>query len=158
MAPEHHEVIIVGGGVSGLLTARKLIAAGIQDVVVLEARPAVGGRIVTTRDDAGKPMFNNFAWRISEVNPMMLALCKELGLELTAQTTPPARNEDHEHGKCKHGPYSPDCTHNKKIDVEDGRPPFSEFANSSLAVSAHEADFQDRNSGYAGRTSQVCLH
>jgi monoamine oxidase len=156
MAPEHHEVIIVGGGVSGLLTARKLIAAGISDVIVLEARPGVGGRIVTTRDnETGKPLFNNFAWRVSEANAMMLALCQELGLELTAQTTPPARNEDQKHGQCKHGPYSAECTHKEQIAVKEGRPPLSDFANSSLAVSAAEADFQDRNSGYAGRTSQV---
>jgi monoamine oxidase len=162
--PEHHEVIVVGGGVGGLLTARKLIAAGITDVIVLEARPGVGGRIVTTRDNAtGQPLFNNFAWRISEANPLMLALCQEeLGLALTAQTTPPARNADHHHGQCKHGPYSAECTHKEQaaIAVDDDkkqgrRPPLSDFANSSLAVSASEADFQDRNSGYAGRTSQV---
>ena len=155
MAPEHHEVIIVGGGVSGLLTARKLLAAGITDVIVLEGRPGVGGRIVTTRDDDGKPLFNNFAWRVSEANPMMLALCQELGLELTAQATPPSRNQDQKHGKCKHGPYSAKCTHSNTIQVADGRAPLSDFANSSLTVSAGEADFQDRNSGYAGRTSQV---
>ena len=118
---EHHEVIIVGGGVSGLFTARKLIASGIQDVVVLESRPVVGGRIVTTRDaDTQQPLFNNFAWRVSEANPMMLALCNELGLELITQTTPPARNpqQDNKHGTCKHGPYSAECTHDKKIHIQ----------------------------------------
>lgn len=152
---EHHEVVIVGGGVSGLFTAKKLIAAGIEDVIVLESRGGVGGRISTTRDSDGNPMFNNFAWRVSETNTMMIELAKELGLKLVPQTTPPAKEGKHEHGKCKHGPYSCDREEEKKREVPENRAPLSDFATAGLNASAGEADFQDRNSGYAGRTSQV---
>jgi monoamine oxidase len=145
-APEHHEVIIVGGGTGGLFTARKLLASGtIQDVVVLESRGSVGGRVITTRDGDGNPLFNNFAWRISEENTMMLELSKELGLNLIPQTTPPARDRHEEgHGKCRHGPYSCDRKEEVQREVPKNRAPLSDFAKAGLAVSAAEADFQVR--------------
>ena len=88
LKPEHHEVIVCGGGTAGLYVANKLKASGVDDVAVLEARPSVGGRIQTTRDEDGNPMFNNFAWRVSEVNIMMIDLCKDLGIKLIPQFTP----------------------------------------------------------------------
>jgi monoamine oxidase len=45
---EHVETIVVGAGVAGLTTARLLVEAG-RDVVVLEARDRVGGRVSTDR-------------------------------------------------------------------------------------------------------------
>jgi len=88
MRPEHHEIVVCGGGTAGLFAANKLKAAGVEDVAVLEARPFVGGRIQTTRDDDENPLFNNFAWRVSEVNHMMIDLCNDLGIELIPQYTP----------------------------------------------------------------------
>lgn len=40
--PHTHQVLVVGGGLSGLCTAERLQAAGIRDVVVLERGDAVG--------------------------------------------------------------------------------------------------------------------
>src|SRR5262247_413854 len=39
-----HDVVVIGAGMAGLTAARDMLAAGL-DVVVLEARDRVGGRI-----------------------------------------------------------------------------------------------------------------
>ena len=43
-----HDIIIVGAGVAGLVAAHALIREGV-DVVVVEARDRVGGRVWTDR-------------------------------------------------------------------------------------------------------------
>ncbi|MGV9774311.1 flavin monoamine oxidase family protein [Streptosporangium sp. NPDC003464] len=50
MTAETADVVIVGAGVAGLACARRLSARGF-DVVVLEARHAIGGRVRTFRPD-----------------------------------------------------------------------------------------------------------
>src|ERR1700733_13554378 len=44
-----YDTIIVGAGASGLTCARHLIDKGMK-VLILEARPRVGGRILTVKD------------------------------------------------------------------------------------------------------------
>lgn len=155
MKAEHHEIIVCGGGTAGLFAANKLKSAGVEDVVILEARPGVGGRIQTTRDDDESPMFNDFAWRVSEVNHKMIALCKELDINLIPQFTPKQTDPSKEHGQCKHGPLSSmDCEAIKEAEIKPNRPPLSDFAKACLD-SASAADAQDRETGYAGRSAQV---
>ena len=48
--PDHSDVVIVGGGAAGLAAARQLTAVGTQ-VLLLEAGPRLGGRIVTDTVD-----------------------------------------------------------------------------------------------------------
>lgn len=77
--PERTEVVIVGAGLTGLTTAYRLSAAGV-DVLVLEASPRPGGRVQTVwwpdglRGEAHMEEY----WERSLAYPLML----ELGLEL----------------------------------------------------------------------------
>ena len=50
--PASADVVIVGGGISGLAVAQKLCAAG-ATVAVLEARPRVGGRLLSHTSEDG---------------------------------------------------------------------------------------------------------
>ena len=44
MAHDRADVVVIGGGLSGLAAARQLIGTGVEDVIVLEARSLPGGR------------------------------------------------------------------------------------------------------------------
>ena len=166
-------MVIVGGGVAGLYTAYQLVQTAkkeqyaIPDIVVLEGRGMVGGRITTTRDaNDGKPLFNNFGWRVGDVNTEMIALAKELGIRLIPQVTPPPsgtkegeEEKKDDGGQCKHGPNGHVCSFTtaarETYTVPAGRAPLSDFSAASLMLGAAHADKQDRESGYAGRTAQI---
>lgn len=42
------KIVIIGAGPSGFAAATKLLSAGFQQIVILEAEPRFGGRIFTT--------------------------------------------------------------------------------------------------------------
>ncbi|NLE60891.1 MAG: NAD(P)-binding protein, partial [Planctomycetes bacterium] len=79
----HKRIIVVGGGVSGMAAAHRVVELASArsapiDVRVLEARDQLGGSLVTNRHDgflveAGPDSF------ITQ-KPWALALCKRLGL------------------------------------------------------------------------------
>lgn len=71
-----HDAIVVGAGLSGLVCARRLAAAG-ADVRVLEARDRVGGRLHTGAL-AGQVIDLGGQW-ITSGQPRVLALAAELG-------------------------------------------------------------------------------
>lgn len=81
------KVIIVGAGLSGLVSGMQLQEAG-HEVVVLEARNRVGGRVLTIRDGFEDGQYADVgAMILYEGQPNILGLCERFDLELTPQVT-----------------------------------------------------------------------
>ena len=74
------QVIVVGAGVAGLVAARRLADRGI-DVLVLEARDRVGGRLWSHRMPNDEIVELGGEW-ISTTQTAVMGLANELGLEL----------------------------------------------------------------------------
>jgi monoamine oxidase len=74
------DVVVIGGGLSGLQAARTLTAAGVE-VLVLEAQDRVGGRTLTEHLSAGT-FIDHGAQYISPGQDRLVALAEELGVAL----------------------------------------------------------------------------
>lgn len=72
-----HDAIVIGAGLSGLVCARKLAAAGAR-VKTLEARDRVGGRLLT--GDAGGAVVDLGGQWLTAGQTRLLALANELGI------------------------------------------------------------------------------
>ncbi|HEX8464557.1 MAG TPA: NAD(P)/FAD-dependent oxidoreductase [Abditibacterium sp.] len=74
--------LIIGSGLSGLAAAYKLMRAGWK-VTILEARPRVGGRVISHRMAENPSLVCELGgeW-IGEDHERMLALCRHFGIEL----------------------------------------------------------------------------
>src|SRR5712691_7708307 len=80
-------VIVVGAGLSGLVSGMRLQEAG-HEVVVLEARSRVGGRVLTIRDGFEDGQYADVgAMILYEGQPNIMELCERFGLELTPAVT-----------------------------------------------------------------------
>jgi monoamine oxidase len=79
-APQYADVAIVGGGFSGLVSARELVKAN-KSVVVLEARDRVGGRVFDTHfsDGSTAPLGGQF---VGPLQYNMVALAREYNVTL----------------------------------------------------------------------------
>ena len=77
-----HDAIVVGAGLSGLVCARRLAAAGASAIVV-EARPRVGGRLWNGK--VGDAVVDLGGQWLSVDQPRLLALATELGVSSAAQ-------------------------------------------------------------------------
>jgi monoamine oxidase len=77
-APTAVDVVVVGGGLAGLTTARQLVAAG-KSVVVLEARDRVGGRTLN-HDLGGGDVTEAGGQYVGPTQNHVLALAQELGV------------------------------------------------------------------------------
>ncbi len=77
------DVIVVGAGISGMIAARTLLAAGLIPLV-LEADDRVGGRILTEEALPGLPVELGAQW-IGDTHHRMFALAAELGVETFPQ-------------------------------------------------------------------------
>jgi monoamine oxidase len=76
-----HDAIVIGAGLSGLVCARRLAAAGAAAIVV-EARPRVGGRLWTGK--VGDAVVDLGGQWLSVDQPRLLALAAELGVPSVA--------------------------------------------------------------------------
>ncbi len=79
------DVLVLGAGLAGLSAARDLAAAG-TDVVVLEARDRVGGRVEQLRIDDGRPVQLG-GEVVGPFHTAYLGLVEELGLTLQPSYT-----------------------------------------------------------------------
>jgi len=77
--PASVDVVVVGGGLSGLVAARKLVASG-KKVLVLEARNRVGGRLLNHTLANGSVIESGGAF-VGPTQDHVLALAKELKVE-----------------------------------------------------------------------------
>lgn len=73
-----YDVIVIGAGATGLTAAHRLVQAG-KDVLVLEARDRVGGRLSTERHD-GVDFEVGGQW-VSPDQSALIGMLAELGLE-----------------------------------------------------------------------------
>ena len=81
--PSRVDVVVVGGGLSGLVAARRVAASG-RSVLVLEARDRVGGRILNHRLDAGAVIESGGAF-VGPTQNHLLRLARELGVQTFKQ-------------------------------------------------------------------------
>src|SRR6478735_5831723 len=72
------DVAIVGAGLAGLVAARRLLAAGVEPLVV-EARERVGGRLLNEEIGDGKVVEVGGQW-IGPTQERLAALAAELGV------------------------------------------------------------------------------
>ncbi len=81
-------IIVLGAGLAGLAAAHELVLAG-QDVVVLDARPRVGGRVLTLRQPFLDGMYAEAGGRyVLSGHSTVLDYAKRFGLELDPLPAP----------------------------------------------------------------------
>ncbi len=83
MAAHEADVVVVGAGISGLIAARTVAAAGLTPLL-LEADSRVGGRILTEEVLPGLPVELGAQW-IGDTHERMFALAAELGVQTYPQ-------------------------------------------------------------------------
>ncbi|MGN6781721.1 MAG: flavin monoamine oxidase family protein, partial [Marmoricola sp.] len=81
--PRHVDVVVVGGGLSGLVTARELRRRG-RSVLVLEARHRVGGRVLNHHLDNGSVIESGGAF-IGPTQDRIAHLADQLGVRTFAE-------------------------------------------------------------------------
>lgn len=77
--------VVIGAGIAGLTVATELAAKG-RDVVVLEARDRIGGRIFTENAECGEPIEMGGQW-LNPGHDRMFELVERAGLQLVDVST-----------------------------------------------------------------------
>jgi monoamine oxidase len=84
--PSAASVVVIGAGLAGLVAARELVAAGVEDVVVVDGRDRIGGRLADWPRPDGTMLMKGGEFT-SPSQPQLLALAAELGI--AAEPLPP---------------------------------------------------------------------
>lgn len=79
--PSHPDILVIGAGAAGIAAARAVRAAG-RSVVVLEARPRIGGRCVTDTERLGAVFDLGAAWLHNAEDNPLVPLAAEAGIPL----------------------------------------------------------------------------
>jgi len=87
-ASSEPDVAVVGAGMAGLAAARRLQDAGLR-VVVLEARPRIGGRAFTEHHSFGVPFDHGCAWTHAEPANPIADIAKKLGFRSVLDSNRP---------------------------------------------------------------------
>ncbi|KAG0718670.1 Spermine oxidase [Chionoecetes opilio] len=72
-------VCVIGAGISGLGAAQRLVEAGVEDIVLLEAEDRIGGRVHTVKHDDGQIEFGAH-WIHGQENNVVYQWGSEKGL------------------------------------------------------------------------------
>lgn len=75
-----HKVLILGGGVAGVIAARTLQQAGINDYLVVEARPELGGRLQSASLSSGITIELGANWIEGLHSSMVLPSHRRVGI------------------------------------------------------------------------------
>jgi len=121
------DVIIIGAGLTGLSLAKNLSDKGYKNVIVLEARDRIGGRIHTLQTSDGTPVEMGATWFFSNFNNMFKAL-KSIDVGLMEQFMKGAIMYESDPGKVRTKSSSGD--YNNMFRIKGGT---SNFVNTLLS-------------------------
>jgi phytoene dehydrogenase-like protein len=93
---EHHDVVIVGAGISGLSAAYALDAAGVRDLVVLELEDHIGGNSHSGHNDVSAyPWGAHYVPLLSDESADIKSLFRKFGIITGGSDAEPVYNEDY---------------------------------------------------------------
>lgn len=80
---QNYDVVIIGGGISGLSTAHLLQQKGVNNLLVLESEDRAGGKMWTQRGAQGDAYYERGAELVNTSDIELIELMKSLGVGLT---------------------------------------------------------------------------